>query len=625
MSPDMNTMPQPQPAQPAQPDAMIVVPTRNMVLYPEMVLPLTVGRPSSVAAVQQAVREQRQIVLLLQRDPENSDPKPTDLYQVGTVANVLRYVTSPEGGHHLVVQGVQRFKVTDFIEGQPFLVVRGLHIAEPNATSSELEARFLVLKDQVRQVFDLLPQVPAEFRQTVEAATSPSLLADLAATYLDITPAEKQELLETIDIVQRLDKVSTLLAHRLEVLKLSAEIGSKTKASLDTRQREALLREQMAAIQRELGEGEGSNKQELADLEKAIGEAKMPTEVEAVARKELRRLQRTPEAAGEYSMIRTYLDTLLELPWAPPAPKDIDIAEARRVLDADHFGLDKIKKRIVEFLAVRKLAPEGKAPILCFVGPPGVGKTSLGQSIAKAMGRKFARVSLGGVHDEAEIRGHRRTYIGALPGNIIQAIRKAGARDCVLMLDEIDKMGAGIHGDPSAALLEVLDPEQNSTFRDNYLDVPFDLSRVVFITTANMLETIPGPLRDRMEIIALSGYTAGEKMEIAKRYLVKRQLDANGLKEGQIEIGDETIREIIELYTREAGVRSLEREIGKALRHAAVRIAEGEAGPVRIRREDLATILGPVRFENEVAMRSSVPGVATGLAWTPVGGDILFI
>jgi ATP-dependent Lon protease len=625
MSPDMNTTPQPQPAQPAQPDAMIVVPTRNMVLYPEMVLPLTIGRPSSVAAVQQAVREQRQIVLLLQRDSENSDPKPSDLYRVGTVANILRYVTSPEGGHHLVVQGVQRFRVTDFIEGQPFLVARGVYVAEPSGTGSELEARFLVLKDQVRQVFDILPQVPAEFRQTVEATTSPSMLADLAATYLDIAPAEKQELLETVDLQQRLDKVSRLLAHRLEVLKLSAEIGSKTKASLDTRQREVLLREQMAAIQRELGEGEGSNKQELADLEKAIGEARMPPEVEQAARKELRRLQRTPEAAGEYSMIRTYLDTLLELPWAPPAPKDIDIAQARRVLDADHFGLDKIKKRIVEFLAVRKLAPEGKAPILCFVGPPGVGKTSLGQSIAKAMDRKFARVSLGGVHDEAEIRGHRRTYIGALPGNIIQAIRKAGARDCVLMLDEIDKMGAGIHGDPSAALLEVLDPEQNGTFRDNYLDVPFDLSRVVFITTANMLDTIPGPLRDRMEIISLSGYTTGEKMEIAKRYLVRRQLEANGLKAEQVEIDDAALRRIIDGYTREAGVRNLEREVGRVLRSIAVEFAEGKSDKRHIGVEDIEKILGQVRFENEVAMRTSVPGVATGLAWTPVGGDILFI
>jgi ATP-dependent Lon protease len=351
----------------------------------------------------------------------------------------------------------------------------------------------------------------------------------------------------------------------------------------------------------------------------------MPKEVEEQARKELRRLERMPEAAAEYGMVRTYLDWLIELPWALPEEKPIDIKVARRILDEDHYGLDKIKRRIVEFLAVRKLAPQGKAPILCFVGPPGVGKTSLGQSIARAMDRKFVRVSLGGVHDEAEIRGHRRTYIGALPGNIIQAIRKAGARNCVMMLDEIDKLGAGIQGDPSAALLEVLDPEQNNTFRDNYLGVPFDLSRTVFLTTANILDGIPGPLRDRMEIIALSGYTEDEKLQIARRYLVRRQLEANGLRPEQAEIGDDALREIIRHYTRESGVRNLEREIGKALRNAAVRIAEGDAGPIRIDAGDLHAILGAARFEDEVAMRTSVAGVATGLAWTPVGGDILFV
>jgi ATP-dependent Lon protease len=613
-----------QSTRPLPSDALIVVPVRNTVLFPEIVFPITLGRPATIAAAQQAVREQRQIVIVLQREADKDDPGPDDLYRVGTVANIVRYVTSPEGGHHLICQGVQRFRVTDFVEGYPFLLARGLHLAEPTSTAPEVEARFNVLQEQVREVLDLLPRVPPELRQTVEATSAPGMLADLAITYLDATPAEKQDILETSDLVPRLDKVSKLLAHRLEVLRLSAEIGRQTKASLDTRQREMLLREQMAAIQHELGD-EGSNKQDLADLEKAIVEARMPTEVEAAARKELRRLQRTPEAAAEYGMIRSYLDTLLELPWAPPEPKDIDIAEARRVLDADHYGLEKIKQRIIEYLAVRKLAPEGKAPILCFVGPPGVGKTSLGQSIARAMGRKFARVSLGGVHDEAEIRGHRRTYIGALPGNIIQAIRKVGARDCVMMLDEIDKMGTGIHGDPASAMLEVLDPEQNSTFRDNYLDVPFDLSRVVFITTANMLETIPGPLRDRMEIIALSSYTAGEKLEIAKRYLVRRQLEANGVKPEQVEIEDSAIRRLIEGYTREAGVRSLEREIGRVLRHVAVEIAEGATDKKRIGVEELEKILGPVRFENEVAMRSAVPGVATGLAWTPVGGDILFI
>jgi ATP-dependent Lon protease len=380
----------------------------------------------------------------------------------------------------------------------------------------------------------------------------------------------------------------------------------------------------MAAIQRQLGEGDGKGA-EIAELTDAIAKAGMPKEVEEQARKELRRLERMPEAAAEYGMVRTYLDWLIELPWKLPEEKPIDIAEARRILDEDHYGLEKIKRRIVEYLAVRKLAPHGKAPILCFVGPPGVGKTSLGQSIARAMGRKFVRVSLGGTHDEAEIRGHRRTYIGALPGNIIQAIRKAGARNCVMMLDEIDKLGAGIQGDPAAALLEVLDPEQNSTFRDNYLGVPFDLSRVVFITTANMLDTVPGPLRDRMEIIALSGYTEEEKLQIARRYLMRRQLEANGLTPEQAEISEEALREIITHYTREAGVRSLEREIGRVMRHAAMRIAEGSDTFVRVDAPDLAGILGPRQFESEVAMRTSVPGVATGLAWTPVGGDILFV
>ena len=497
-------------------------------------------------------------------------------------------------------------------------------LPEPDGTSPEVEARFLNVKQQALEALELLPQAPEELRQTVRGMTSPAMLADMTAAYLDAKPEEKQDILETLDLVQRLDKVSGLLAHRLQVLRLSAEIGRQTQEAFGERQRKAVLREQMAAIQRELGEEEG-NGQEIAELAAAIDKAGMPEDVEAQARKELNRLRRTPEAATEYGMIRGYLDWLLELPWAPPQSPPIDIAEAREILDADHFGLEKIKTRIVEYLAVRKLAPEGRAPILCFVGPPGVGKTSLGQSIARAMGRKFARISLGGVHDEAEIRGHRRTYVGALPGNIIQAIRKVGSRDCVMMLDEIDKMGAGIQGDPSAAMLEVLDPAQNSTFRDNYLGVPFDLSRVVFIATANLLETVPGPLRDRMEIISLAGYTAGEKLEIAKRYLVRRQTEANGLKPEQVAIDDDALRRIIEAYTREAGVRNLEREVGRLLRHAAVRVAEGRADHVHVARADLDEALGAPYFENEVAMRTSVPGVATGLAWTPVGGDILFI
>jgi ATP-dependent Lon protease len=611
---------------PLPPDALIIVPVRNTVLFPGLVLPITLGRQKSIAAAQQAVRDQRQVGILLQRDADVSEPSPLDMHRMGTLANVVRYITTPDGSHHLVCQGEQRFQVVEYLNGWPFFVARVLQIPEPEATSSEVEARFVNLKAQTLEAVGLLPQAPPDLLAAIQAIEGPSALADLAVAYMDVKPEEKQEILETIDISARIDKVSRLLVHRIEVLRLSQEIGRQTKTALDERQREVLLREQMAAIQRQLGEGEEGKAAEMAELDKAISNAGMPKDVEDQARKELRRLQRMPEAAGEYGMVRAYLDWLIELPWKLPEQKPIDIAEARRILDEDHYDLDKIKRRIIEYLAVRKLAPQGKAPILCFVGPPGVGKTSLGQSIARAMGRKFVRVSLGGVHDEAEIRGHRRTYIGALPGNIIQAIRKTGSRDCVMMLDEIDKLGAGVQGDPGAALLEVLDPEQNNTFRDNYLAVPFDLSRVVFITTANMLDTVPGPLRDRMEIISLAGYTGEEKLEIAHRYLLRRQMEANGLKDGQVEIGDDVLRDIIANYTREAGVRNLERQIGQTLRHAAVRIAEGSAaGPIRITREDLTAILGPARFESEMAMRTSVPGVATGLAWTPVGGDILFI
>jgi ATP-dependent Lon protease len=605
-------------------DALIVVPVRNTVLFPEIVFPITVGRPLSVGAAQAAVREQRQVLIVLQKDPAVDEPGPDDLCPIGTVANILRYVTAPDGAHHVICQGVQRFQITEFVPGFPYLVAKGLHLPEPQGATSDIEARTLVLRQQALEVMSLLPQVPQELRLAFEGTQSPAALADLAAAYMDISPPEKQQILETVDLTARLDKVTQFLAHRLEVLRLSAEIGQQTRASLDSRQREVLLREQMAAIQKELGE-DSSNAQEIAELDKAIDAAGMPGEVETQAKKELRRLQRMPDASAEYGMIRTYVDWLIELPWKLPDAPDIDIAEARRILDADHYGLEKIKTRIIEYLAVRKLAPQGKAPILCFVGPPGVGKTSLGQSIAKAMGRPFVRTSLGGLHDEAEIRGHRRTYIGALPGSIIQAIRKAGARNCVMMLDEIDKMGAGIQGDPSSAMLEVLDPEQNNSFRDNYLAVPFDLSRVVFIATANMLDQVPGPLRDRMEVISLPGYTAGEKLQIASRYLVRRQLEANGLKDDQAAIEPEAIADIIANYTREAGVRSLEREIGRVLRHVAVEVAEGKTKKVEVDPKLVVEILGPPRFENEVAMRTASSGVATGLAWTPVGGDILFI
>ncbi|MBR0826340.1 endopeptidase La [Bradyrhizobium manausense] len=605
-------------------DALIMVAVRDMVLFPGAIGPIAIARPKSIAAAQQALREQRPIGIVLQRSPDVDDPGPDDLYRVATIANIVRYITAPDGTHHIVCQGVQRARILDFLPGTPFPAARIQQIPEPTTASPEIEARFLNLQRQAIEAIELLPQAPPELVAMFQNTTAPGALADLATSYMDIKPQEKQEILETVDLALRVEKVSKQLAERLEVLRISNEIGQKTKAAFDERQREAILREQMATIQRQLGEGDGKAA-EVAELTEAIAKAKMPPEADAHARKELRRYERMPEAAGEAGMVRTYLDWLIELPWALPEEKPIDIKEARRILDADHFGLEKIKSRIIEYLAVRKLAPQGKAPILCFVGPPGVGKTSLGQSIARAMDRPFVRVSLGGVHDEAEIRGHRRTYIGALPGNIIQGIKKAGSRNCVMMLDEIDKMGRGVQGDPSAAMLEVLDPEQNGTFRDNYLGVPFDLSRVVFIATANMLDQIPGPLLDRMELISLAGYTEEEKLEIAKRYLVRRQLEANGLTAEQAEIEPEALRLVVKGYTREAGVRNLEREIGKVLRHAAVQIAEGTADKVVIAPKDLAAVLGQPRFEGEIALRTSVPGVATGLAWTPVGGDILFI
>ncbi|CUU16698.1 endopeptidase La [Bradyrhizobium barranii] len=605
-------------------DALIVIPVREMVLFPGAIAPIAIGRAKSIAAAQQALREQRPVGIVLQRSPEIEEPGPDDLYRVATIANIVRYITAPDGTHHIVCQGVQRARILDFLPGTPFLAARFQQIPEPTTSSPEIEARALNLQRQAIEAVELLPQAPPELVAMFQSTTAPGALADLATSFMDIKPQDKQEVLETIDLALRVEKVSKHLAERLEVLRISNEIGQKTKASFDERQREAILREQMATIQRQLGEGDGKAA-EVAELTAAIAKANMPPEAEAHAKKELRRYERMPEAAGESGMVRTYLDWLIELPWALPAEKPIDITEARRILDADHFGLEKIKSRIIEYLAVRKLAPQGKAPILCFVGPPGVGKTSLGQSIARAMDRPFVRVSLGGVHDEAEIRGHRRTYIGALPGNIIQGIKKAGTRNCVMMLDEIDKMGRGVQGDPSAAMLEVLDPEQNGTFRDNYLAVPFDLSRVVFIATANMLDQIPGPLLDRMELISLAGYTEEEKLEIARRYLVRRQLEANGLTAEQAEIEPEALKLVVKGYTREAGVRNLEREIGKVFRHAAVQIAEGTAAKVAVSPKDIATVLGQPRFEGEIAQRTSIPGVATGLAWTPVGGDILFI
>jgi len=609
-------------------DAVALIPLRNVVLFPGVIAPVTIGRESSVTAAQDAARAERRVGFVLQRDPAQDTPRPEDLYWVGTIGPIIRYITGAEGAHHLVVQGQARFRVLEFLEGWPFLVARVTLIPEQPADeprSPELEARFLQLRQQAAEAVQLLPQAPDELASVIQGIGSPAALADMVSNFLDIKPEEKQGLLETFDLQQRLDKVLALLGQRVGVLRLSKEIGEQTQKAFEQRQREHVLREQMRQIQKELGEGDDAAA-EVEELRKTIAEAGMPEDIQKHALKELKRLEHMPEAGGEHSMLRTYLEWLTELPWKSEPQKAIDIAEARRILDQDHYGLDKIKRRILEYLAVRKLNPEGKSPILCFVGPPGVGKTSLGQSIARATSRKFQRVALGGTHDEAEIRGHRRTYIGALPGNIIQAIRRAESRSCVIMLDEIDKLGqGGFHGDPSSALLEVLDPEQNSHFRDNYLGVDFDLSQVMFVTTANMLDTIPGPLRDRMEVIQLPGYTEEEKLEIAKRYLIGRQLVANGLKPEQASLTDEAIRGLIHEYTREAGVRNLEREIGSVLRHLAMQIAEGKAETVSIDQPDLHAILGAPKFESEVALRTSVPGVATGLAWTPVGGDILFI
>ena len=605
-------------------DVLSIVPVRNIVLFPGIVMPLALGRPKSIAAAQEAARSQRPIGVLLQRVAEADDPAPDQLYEVGCIAGILRYVTAPDGNHHIVCQGQQRFRVREFVPGYPFIAARVERVEEHDESTPEIEARLFHLKERALEALQLLPQVPPELINAVQSASSPSQGADLVASFMDLKPEEKQEILEQFELRPRLDKVLELLRHRIEVLKISRDIGQQTRDAVEGRQREYILREQLKAIQKELGETEGTAA-EIQELDKAIAEAGMPEEVEQQARKELKRLERMPEAAAEHSMVRTYLDWLIELPWSKLSDDNIDIAQARKILDEDHYGLPRIKRRILEYLAVRKLNPQGKSPILCFVGPPGVGKTSLGQSIARATGRKFVRASLGGVHDEAEIRGHRRTYIGALPGNIIQGIRKAGTRNPVFMLDEMDKLGAGFHGDPSSALLEVLDPEQNSTFRDNYLGVPFDLSQVMFIGTANVLDAIPGPLRDRMEVIELPSYTEDEKVEIAKRYLVKRQLEANGLQPEQVEITEDALRTIVREYTREAGVRNLERQIGGVLRNVAVRIAEGTAERVRMEPDDVRQILGARKFENEVAIRTCVPGVATGLAWTPVGGDVLFV
>ena len=601
---------------------LILIPLMDAVLLPGTVMPLAIGRPAVAAALQEAARTERHVGVVLQREPFADSPGFDDLQCVGTEARLLRYFTGRDGSHHAIVQGLGRIRIESMPEAGSVGVKR---IVEPEGGGAEIDARVHQIRERSLQILQLIDQAPPELTTTIRSIEGGGALADFVTGLLDLTPAEKQEILDTVELLPRLDLVIARLSYRHEVLKLSHDIGQQTRQAMEGRNREFLLREQLKAIQKELG-GADDAAPELDELKAKLDECGMPADIADQARRELRRLERMPEGAAEAGMVRSYLEAMAELPWQLKSEPPIDIAEARRILDEDHYGLDKIKRRILEFLAVRKLNPDGHGPILCFVGPPGVGKTSLGQSIARAIGRKFVRISLGGVHDEAEIRGHRRTYVGAMPGNVIQALRRVGSRNSVVMLDEIDKLGAGgFQGDPASALLEVLDPAQNGTFRDAYLAVPFDLSQVLFIATANVLDTIPGPLRDRMEIVRLSGYTAEEKVAIARGHLVPRQLVQNGLSGAAVTLDDAGLNLVIDGYTREAGVRNLEREIGAVFRSVAVRVAEGQSGPVTIDADEVSRILGARMFDADVAQHASIPGVATGLAWTSVGGDILFI
>jgi len=607
-------------------DTILLVPVRNMVLFPTVVLPVVVSRPRSIATIQEAVQKPQQIGLILQRDGKVEDPSRADLYDVGTVAEIVRYLTAPDGKHHAICQGQQRFRLLEILEPAPEQRgwrARIQRIEEVPGDHKHLEPRFLAVKQQAGEVLQLSPGAPEDLVNAVANITSPANLCDMVATFLDISVADKQELLETFDVEKRLEKIGAQLGRLSQVLQLSQKIRAETKGTLDKAQREYFLREQLRQIQKELDGEDGGG--ELGPLKRALDKAELPPEARKEADRELVRLERMNEASSEYSTTRTYLDVLSELPWSVKTLDNLDLARAREVLDADHFGLEKVKRLILEYLAVRKLKPDGRRANLCLVGPPGVGKTSLGQSIARAMERKFVRVSLGGVHDEAEIRGHRRTYVGAMPGVIVTSLKKAGSTNPVFMLDEMDKLSRSFQGDPSSALLEVLDPEQNRAFRDNYLAVPFDLSQVLFIGTANVLEDIPSPLRDRFEIIELPGYTRLEKIAIAEKYLWPRQLEQAGLAPKNTRLEKRALERIVMAYTREAGVRSLDRQLGSIARFVAAETAVSTPKKRTLNIADIEKILGIPRYEDEVKNRTSLPGVATGLAWTPVGGGILFV
>jgi len=606
------------------PEVLPILPLRNVVAYPGTVTPLAIGRDRSRQLIAEAKPNETLIGLVAQKNADVDQPGFNDVYSVGTAATVLKIIKMPQGPVHVVVHAQGRFKIIQFVANRPYLKAKVAPLDVTFRMTKKLQALMVSIRRTANRVIELSPNVPDEASVLLENIEHPSALADFLAANLNLSIADKQNLLEELDAGKRLEMISMALAKQLELLEMSHKIQGKVRESIDKTQREYYLQEQLKAIQTELGHTDAQT-EELKQIAESIKKAAMPKEVEAEALRELDRLAKIPSVSPEYSVIRTYLDWMCEMPWAIQTEDQLDIRRAERILNRDHYDLQKVKKRILEFLAVRKLNPTGKSPILCFAGPPGVGKTSLGRSIARAMGRKFVRMSLGGMHDEADIRGHRRTYIGALPGRILQEIRKCGSRNPVFMLDELDKIGADFRGDPASALLEVLDPEQNSTFTDHYLDQPFDLSRAMFIATANYTEPIPPALFDRMEIIELPGYTATEKLRIARRYLVPRQLKEHGLARQQLAIQDRAVRSIIQDYTREAGVRNLERHIAAICRNVATAIAKNSKRRASIDGKDLAKILGPTQFESELALRAGVPGVATGLAYTPVGGDLLFI
>jgi ATP-dependent Lon protease len=621
------------------PGALPVLPLQDMVPFPDTLTPLAVGRPRSMRLVNEVLSGERMLVMVASKNPEAEEPGPDELHDVGVAGVVARMLKVPDGTIRILVQGTERVRLTDYVAEEPYLIARIEPLPDVVEPSPELEALTHDVQRTFAEIIEQIPYLPEELQLAVANLDDPSALAHLIAGALRISTEEKQELLEQVDVSKRLRRLSEVLARELEVVQLGTKIQSQVQSELDKGQREFYLREQLKAIQQELGEGD-EQQAEINELRERIEQANLPEAARKQADRELGRLERLPPAAAEYGVIRTYLEWLVELPWDKETEDDLDLPHAREVLDTDHYDLERVKDRILEYLAVRQLQTKrppssaagagvsrtAKGPILCFVGPPGVGKTSLGQSIAKSLGREFERISVGGVRDEAEIRGHRRTYVGALPGVIIRALRDAGTRNPVFMIDEIDKMGADFRGDPASAMLEVLDPAQNQSFRDHYLDLEFDLSDVLFIATANTLDTVPIPLQDRMEVIQLAGYTADEKLHIAKRYLVPRQIEQNGLARSQISFADAALKAIIDEYTREAGVRNLEREIGSICRKVARQIAEGEVKrKVTVSAKRARELLGKRRVFAEQRRRTKLPGVATGLAWTPVGGEVLFV